>query len=130
MSTEAHASAAKTYGKVLGALIALTIITVLAAGVDFGAANVVIALAIATLKASLVALFFMHLLHEKAINAIIFVSGLIFLGVFLALTMLDVVVAREPIRPSIPARATAPAAAAPAQPAAGPAQPTAAPAQP
>ncbi|MGE5571238.1 MAG: cytochrome C oxidase subunit IV family protein [Rhodospirillales bacterium] len=121
MSTEAHGNAAKTYGKVLGVLITLTVITVLAAGIDFGAGNVVIALAIATLKASLVALFFMHLLHEKAMNSIIFVSGLIFLGVFLALTMIDTG-ARDPIRPSNPPRVTAPAAAAPAQPSAAPAQ--------
>lgn len=115
MSTEAHGNAAKTYGKVLGVLIALTVVTVLAAGIDFGAGNVVIALAIATLKASLVALFFMHLLQEKAMNSIIFVSGLIFLGVFLVLTMIDTGT-RDAIRPSNSPRVTAPVVAAPAQP--------------
>jgi cytochrome c oxidase subunit 4 len=109
MSSETQESATKTYGKVLGTLIALTVITVLAAGVDFGSGNVVIALAIATVKASLVALFFMHLLHEKAMNSIIFVSGLVFLGVFLALSMLDTDT-RDAIRPSTPARATQPPA--------------------
>ncbi len=111
MSSEANETAVKTYGKVLGTLIALTVITVLAAGINFGSGNVVIALAIATVKASLVALFFMHLLHEKAMNSIIFVSGLVFLGVFLMLSVLDTDT-RDIIRPSAPARAAAPAAAA------------------
>jgi cytochrome c oxidase subunit 4 len=106
--TEAHASAAKTYGKVLGVLIALTVVTVLAAGFDFGSGNVVIALVIATVKASLVALFFMHLLHEKAMNSIIFVSGLVFLTIFLMFTILDTDT-RDVIRPSKPPRTTAPA---------------------
>jgi cytochrome c oxidase subunit 4 len=111
MSSEAHEGAVKTYGKVLGALITLTVITVLAAGIDFGAGNVVIALVIATVKASLVALFFMHLLHEKAMNSIIFVSGLVFLGIFLMLSMLDADT-RDAIRPSNPPRTASPAVAA------------------
>jgi cytochrome c oxidase subunit 4 len=78
-----------TYAKVLLTLMMLTLITVVAAGFDFGSANVAIALAIATIKASLVAMFFMHLLHEKPMNSLIFVSGLVFLGIFLMLTLLD-----------------------------------------
>ncbi len=86
---EAHATQAGTYAKVLGALLALTVTTVLAAGFNFGSWNVVIALGIATVKASLVALFFMHLRHDKPINAIIFVTGAAMLGVFLAICVLD-----------------------------------------
>ena len=108
-----EASAAKTYAKVLAALLTLTVITVLAAGVDFGSGNVVIALVIASIKASLVALFFMHLRHEKPMNAIIFVSGLIFLGVFLILCMVDTGT-RDVIRPANPPRVTAPAKPKPA----------------
>lgn len=86
-----HSSSIRTYGMVLAALLALTAITVFAAGVNFGSpsVNVVIALAIATIKASLVALFFMHLRHEKPINAVFFLTGVVFLGVFLALCLLD-----------------------------------------
>ena len=85
----AHATRAGTYARVLGALLALTVITVLAAGFDFGPWNTVIALGIATIKASLVALFFMHLLHDKPMSAIIFVTGAGVLGVFLMICMLD-----------------------------------------
>ncbi len=86
---DAHATAASTYAKVLGALVALTVITVLAAGFSFGSWNVVIALGIASVKASLVALFFMHLRHDKPMSAIIFVTGAAVLGVFLMICTLD-----------------------------------------
>jgi cytochrome c oxidase subunit 4 len=86
---DAHATPGSTYAKVLGTLLALTAITVAAAGFDFGAGNVVIALGIATVKASLVALFFMHLRHDKPMSAIIFVTGAAILGLFLTICTLD-----------------------------------------
>jgi cytochrome c oxidase subunit 4 len=89
MRGRAHETSPKTYAKVLLTLMMLTVITVVAAGFDFGSANVVIALVIATIKASLVAMFFMHLLHDKPMNSLIFVSGLVFLAIFLMLTLLD-----------------------------------------
>jgi cytochrome c oxidase subunit 4 len=89
MQAKAHETSPKTYVKVLLTLMMLTVTTVLAASFDFGSANVVIALVIATIKASLVAMFFMHLLHDKPINSIILVSGLVFLSIFLMLTLLD-----------------------------------------
>jgi cytochrome c oxidase subunit 4 len=98
---DAHATAAGTYAKVLATLLALTVITVLAAGFSFGPWNVVIALGIATVKASLVALFFMHLRHDKPMSAIIFVTGAATLGVFLTICVLDSDARREnPVRPA------------------------------
>lgn len=79
----------KVYVKVLVALLVLTVITVAAAGIDFGPYNTVIALIIATLKASLVALFFMHLRYEK-FDAVIFLGGVFFLAVFLIFTLFDI----------------------------------------
>lgn len=79
----------RTYALVLVALLVLTAITVTAAGINFGPYNTVIALIIASLKASLVALFFMHLRHDK-FSAVIFVSGLLFLAVFLIFTLFDI----------------------------------------
>lgn len=80
---------AKVYFVTLIALLILTLITVGASYVDFGAGNIVIALFIATVKASLVALIFMHLNHEKPINAVIAVAGFLFLGIFLMFCFLD-----------------------------------------
>jgi cytochrome c oxidase subunit 4 len=89
MSTSAHTTSPAIYPKILGVLLALTVVTVLAAGVDFGAGNVVIALVIASVKASLVALFFMHLRHDKPMSAIIFVTGLVMLALFLVFCIID-----------------------------------------
>ena len=47
-----------------------------------GLANVIIAMLIAGVKASLVALFFMHLRWDRPVNAIVFCSTLFFLGLF------------------------------------------------
>lgn len=87
-----HHASATPYVLTLGALLVLTVITVGAAYVNFGspAINLVIAIVIATVKASLVALFFMHLRHDKPINAVIFVSSLLFLGVFLLFPLIDI----------------------------------------
>ena len=73
-------------------LLVLTAITVGASYIQFGsgAVNVVIALTIATIKASIVALFFMHLLYDKPVNAIIAVAGFLFLGIFLMFDFIDV----------------------------------------
>ena len=97
----------KTYALVLAALLGLTAVTVAVAGIQFAspAVNVVVALGIATLKASLVALFFMHLRHDKPMNALIFLVGLAVLGSLLMLTLVDVQ-SRLPIQP-----ATSPSAA-------------------
>jgi cytochrome c oxidase subunit IV len=86
-----HEHGWKGYLYVLLILLVLTIITVGASRVDFGSstANVVIAMTIATIKATLVALFFMHLKDDKPINGLIFVSTLLFLAVFLGFCMVD-----------------------------------------
>ena len=71
------------------ALLILTALTVGAAYIDLGSGNVVVALIIATIKASLVALFFMHLRWEKPVNGIIAMAGFLFLGIFLMFDLMD-----------------------------------------
>jgi len=88
--THEHADhGAGLYVKTLLALLVLTVITVGASYVDFGSGNVVIALFIASIKAILVALFFMHLKDDKPVNAIIAVAGFLFLGIFLMFDFID-----------------------------------------
>ena len=86
-----HEHGWKGYLYILLILLVLTIITVSASRIDFGSAtaNVVIAMTIATIKATLVALFFMHLKDDKPINGLIFVSTLLFLAVFLGFCLVD-----------------------------------------
>lgn len=107
------------YVATLVVLLILTAITVGASYIDFGSGNVVIALFIATIKAVIVALIFMHLLHDKPVNAVIAVAGFIFLGIFLMFDFIDVdsrtnpqPINLHPLPPATaPATAGAPAAA-------------------
>jgi cytochrome c oxidase subunit 4 len=121
MSTHsAHAvdpqAEARRHVVTLVTLLMLTAITVGASYIQFGAGNVVIALTIATIKATIVALFFMHLLHDKPVNAVIAVAGFVFLGIFLMFDFLDVGTRTNPQPQNLhaPPAATAPAAGAPA----------------
>jgi cytochrome c oxidase subunit 4 len=77
---------------VFAALVFLTVVTVAAASprFDFGSWNVWIALTIATVKASLVALYFMHLRYDNPFYGLIFVTALLFLAIFLGIVLLDV----------------------------------------
>ncbi len=74
---------------VFGALAVLTVVTVAVTWVDLGAMNLVAALAIAVVKATLVALYFMHLRWDRPINAVVFVTAIVFVMVFVALALLD-----------------------------------------
>jgi cytochrome c oxidase subunit 4 len=94
----------RTYALILAILLALTATTVAAAGIHFStpAINVVVALGIASVKATLVALFFMHLLHDKPMNALIFTAGLATLAIFLMLCLIDAET-RVPVQPGVSA---------------------------
>jgi|SRR5215470_14594349 len=71
-------------------LLLFTGITVGAAFVNLGPFNAVVALCIATFKAILVVLFFMHVkyTHEK-LTPLVIVSAIFFLFILLALSMAD-----------------------------------------
>jgi cytochrome c oxidase subunit 4 len=84
-----HVHPASTYYKIFGALVILTLVTVGLAQVHLGEWNFFIAVVIATIKASLVASFFMHLKDDNRFNVLIFVGSLIFMGVFFVYTMND-----------------------------------------
>jgi len=75
-------------GTFLG-LIILTVLTVLTAALDLGAANVPIALTIATTKAVLVVLFFMALKYDNQVNTLVLSVGLIMVVVFITFTLFD-----------------------------------------
>jgi cytochrome c oxidase subunit 4 len=51
--------------------------------------HLVVGLTIATTKAVLVVLFFMHLLYSPRLSWIMFLSGLFWLGILLVLTLTD-----------------------------------------
>jgi cytochrome c oxidase subunit 4 len=84
-----HVLPMSTYFGVFGTLLFLTFITVGASRIDLGAANLFIAMAIATTKALCVALVFMHLLFDKKFNLVVFASSIIFLAIFIGFTLAD-----------------------------------------
>lgn len=71
------------------ALLLLTVATVYQSTFSLGNLEVWMSLSIATVKAGLVIAFFMHLLWDKPLNAIIIFSSLIFVALFLGFTMMD-----------------------------------------
>jgi cytochrome c oxidase subunit IV len=85
----AHMVEVRVLLAVFGVLIVLTAITVAVSYFDFGALNLTVALGVATIKAALVALWFMHLRYDGGLYAFVFLVGVAFLGLFLAITMLD-----------------------------------------
>jgi cytochrome c oxidase subunit 4 len=75
---------------VLGALLVLTVLTVSVTSFDLGAeGNLVVAMVIATIKAALVVFFFMHLFWDKKFHLILFLTSILFLVLFLSLTVND-----------------------------------------
>lgn len=88
---EVHAVPLRVLLAVFGALVVLTYLTVKVAEVDLGPWNLFGALSIASIKATLVALYFMHLRYESAFYSLLFVVGLAFLVLFLGLTLIDAV---------------------------------------
>jgi cytochrome c oxidase subunit 4 len=73
----------------LTTLLILTVITVVVAQFDLGEANVFAAMLIATVKATVVALFFMHLRWDKPMNSIILGTALVMLGLLLSFSFMD-----------------------------------------
>lgn len=96
MTSPSHASSAHVHvvpGTVLlavwAALMVLTAVTVAATWVDLGKLNLFLALAIATVKAALVVLYFMHMRYDKPFNAIVFIGALAFVALFVFFSLLD-----------------------------------------
>lgn len=84
-----HVLPLKIYFGVAAALLFLTWVTVAVSYFDAGPFQVPIALAVASLKASLVALFFMHLKYEDKFYGLVFVAAFIFLSLFFIFTLAD-----------------------------------------
>jgi cytochrome c oxidase subunit IV len=84
-----HISSLKLYVGIFLALIFFTVVTVAVSYVHLGSLNLAVAIIIASIKASLVVTFFMHLKYDNKFNALMFVCGLLFIGVFFAYTMND-----------------------------------------
>lgn len=85
----AHTMSPKMLIGIWSALICLTGLTVLTASMHLHPFDLVIAMVIATVKALLVALFFMHLLYDRPFNGLIFMLSFVFAAIFVMFSMFD-----------------------------------------
>jgi cytochrome c oxidase subunit 4 len=84
-----HIVPIKTYAIICGALLVLTFLTYRIAYVDLGRLNVVVAIAIACVKASLVVLFFMHAAYAPRRTRLVILAGIFWMLILLCLTLAD-----------------------------------------
>lgn len=84
-----HVLPLSIYLKVYGALVMLTGLTIGVSLLDLGSTAIVVAMAVAIVKGSLVAAYFMHLRYDVGFNRLVFVGSLLFLVIFFAFTMID-----------------------------------------
>ena len=84
-----HGSGIVIYIAVWAALVLFTALTVAASYVQLGMMNVVVALLIASVKASLVALFFMHLRYDSRLVWGFALAPMFFLALIIAGTLSD-----------------------------------------
>jgi len=86
-----------------GALAFLTAATVITSRIHLGAFNVVLALSIAGLKATLVALYFMHLRYEGRFQAVVFATAIFFAVLLVGFVVFDTTQYQADIRAAVPA---------------------------
>ncbi len=94
METTEHAENAitpyRTYFYIWLVLMILTVITVVVSYLHLGIFNIVVALGVASIKASLVALYFMHLKYEDKITWVFAIYPLGLLALLIGLSVSDV----------------------------------------
>ena len=86
---EAHVVPVGVNLAVFVALMLLTAVTTAAAFHDLGPLNNIVALGIATLKAALVVLFFMHVRYGTRLTPLVITAGLFWLAILIALSLTD-----------------------------------------
>jgi cytochrome c oxidase subunit 4 len=86
----AHTTPVSLLVTILAILMVLTIVTVAVTAVDLGGqGNLIVAMVIATIKAALVVTFFMHLMWDKKFHLILFLTSVLFLILFLSISLTD-----------------------------------------
>ena len=86
----AHTTPVSLLVGILAVLLVLTVFTVTVTSIDLGGeGNLIVAMVIATIKAGLVVMFFMHLFWDRKFNLILFLGSVLFLILFLSMTVTD-----------------------------------------
>jgi cytochrome c oxidase subunit 4 len=84
-----HVVRRPVYYVVSAALAVLLVVTVAASYVNLGPFNVVVAIGIATAKAVLIVLYFMHVRYSPPLVRLAAVAGFVWLGILLVLLLAD-----------------------------------------
>lgn len=79
----------RTYFVIFALLLGLTLTTVLVAEADLGLFHTHVAMLIAFAKATLVVLFFMHVIHSHRLTWLVIAASLFFLSILLLFTFVD-----------------------------------------
>lgn len=90
-----HVVSPAIYLVIFGTLMLGTAITVWAAYQNFGQFNIIIAVGIATIKATLVVLYFMHARYASKRTQLMILSGMFWLAIMLFMTLSDYVTRHE-----------------------------------
>jgi len=89
IAPESHLSPVGLYVGIWATLMVCTGLTVFAASIDLGIFNIVVALLIATIKGTLVVLFFMHLKYSSRLTMVTVIAALFWLFLMFSLTLTD-----------------------------------------
>jgi cytochrome c oxidase subunit IV len=84
-----HVAPISMYVGIWAALMVFTGLTVFAASVELHVFNIVLALVIASIKGTLVVLFFMHLRYSTKLTMVTVVAALFFLFILFSMSMTD-----------------------------------------
>jgi cytochrome c oxidase subunit 4 len=84
-----HQAPLAAYFIVFAALMVLTIVTVWVSRIDLGAMNTLVAMAIAVVKATVVILWFMHVIHSPRLTWIVVLASFLWLAVMFVLLFSD-----------------------------------------
>ncbi|HTV03207.1 MAG TPA: cytochrome C oxidase subunit IV family protein [Luteitalea sp.] len=89
MSHQHHIPTKASLFAVFGALMVLTVLTVLVSRVNLGYLNLPVALAVAVTKALLVILLFMEVKYSPKLVQVTAAAGFLFFGIMILYTMTD-----------------------------------------
>jgi cytochrome c oxidase subunit IV len=84
-----HRSSLVSYFVVFATLMILTIVTVWISRIDLGTLNTTVAMAIAIVKATVVILWFMHVIHSPRLTWIVVIASFLWLAVMFVLFFAD-----------------------------------------
>ena len=86
-----HVVSWRVYLAIFAGLCALTAVSVIVTGYDFGPLNLLVALGVSVAKSTLVVLYFMHARYSPRLTGVVIAAAIAFFVILVFLTMTDYV---------------------------------------